>query len=225
MGNAAISRLNSAAAAGDYGVLLHVGDIAYTKGDTCIWDNFFRELEGATSRVPYMVAVGNHEHYYNFSAYRTRFSMPGMAASNENLWYSFDYGGVHVAVFSSEHDLEMQAPWLKADLEKAVKNRAVVPWIVVMAHKPMYCSTDDYYDCKVGSKKIATVMEPLLKEASVDLYLAGHLHNYERSWPVFNGTVTAKSYVNPKATVHAVVGMAGDVEGLTDRCASSRLAC
>jgi len=217
-GNATITRLNSAAEAGDYSLLLHVGDIAYTGGDTCIWDNFFRELEGATSRVPYMVAVGNHEHFYNFSAYRTRFSMPGPAAqASENLWYSFDYGGVHVAVFSTEHDFELQTAWLQADLAKAAKNRATVPWIVAMAHKPMYCSTDDYFDCKLGNLKIAAVMEPLLKEAGVDLFLAGHLHNYERSWPVFNGTVTAKSYSNPTATVHAVVGMAGDVEGLTDR--------
>jgi len=177
-GNATIARLNSAALAGEYSMLLHVGDLAYTKGDTCIWDSFFRELEPATSSVPYMVAVGNHEHYYNFSAYRTRFSMPGqLAESNQNLWYSFDYGGVHVAVFSTEHDLETQAEWLKQDLQKAEKNRHMVPWIIVMAHKPMYCSTDDYYDCRVGSHRIADTMEPLLKQSSVDLFLAGHLHN------------------------------------------------
>ena len=32
---------------------------------------------------------------------------------------------------------------------------------------------------------------------------------------MFNGTVTATSYADPTATVHAVVGMAGDVEQLT----------
>ena len=43
----------------------------------------------------------------------------------------------------------------------------------------------------------------------------GHLHNFERSWPVYNGSVAAKSYSSPAATVHMVVGMAGDDEGLT----------
>lgn len=216
-GNATITRLGEAAQAGAYSMLLHIGDIAYTKGDTCIWDNFFRELENATARVPYMVAVGNHEHYYNFSAYRTRFTMPGMAAATQNLWYSFDFGGVHVAAISTEHDLKQQAVWLREDLQRAAANREAVPWIVVMAHKPMYCSTDDYFDCKIGSHKIAASIEAILQETSVDLYLAGHLHNYERSWPVFNGTVTAKSYTKPKAPVHVVVGMAGDIEGLTDK--------
>jgi hypothetical protein len=36
------------------------------------------------ARVPYAVAPGNHEHYYNFSGYRHRFDMPRKAIS-ENL--------------------------------------------------------------------------------------------------------------------------------------------
>lgn len=76
-----------------------------------------------------------------------------------------------------------------------------MPWIVVFAHKPLYCSTgrlittvqkltvlvDDYYDCKVGGPKvIAPEIEPLLKENNVDLFLAGHLHNYERRFLFFH---------------------------------------
>lgn len=216
-GNATINRLGEEAKKGSYSMLLHAGDIAYTGGEACIWDNFFQQMEAATSRVPYMVAPGNHERHYNFSGYRSRFSMPGeMAAQTENLWYSFDYGGVHVASFSTEHDLELQVDWLRADLQKAAANRAQVPWIVVMAHKPLYCSTNDYYDCQVGCQKIANAVEQILQDASVDLFLAGHLHNYERTWPVFQGNVTAKGYNNPSAPVHLVIGMAGDDEGLTD---------
>jgi hypothetical protein len=56
------------------------------------------------------------------------------------------------------------------------------------------------------------------------------LHNYERTLPVFNGTSTCNGsrthgeissdggcYDRPNATVHVVVGNAGDDEGLTDR--------
>lgn len=216
-GNATINRLNEEAKKGSYSLLLHAGDIAYTGGEACIWDNFFQQLQDTTARVPYMVAPGNHESHYNFSAYRSRFSMPGDAVQNENLWYSFDYGGVHVTSYSTEHDLELQVDWLRGDLQKAASNRAQVPWIVVMAHKPLYCSTNDYYDCQVGCLKIANVVEQILKDASVDLYLAGHLHNYERTWPVFQGKVAAQSYTNPAAPVHIVIGMAGDDEGLTDK--------
>ena len=65
------------------------------------------------------------------------------------------------------------------------------------------------------SSFIAPEIEPLLKQYKVDLALFGHLHNYERSYPVFNGTVSAQSYDDPEATVHMVNGMPGDDEGLT----------
>lgn len=49
--------------------------------------------------------------------------------------------------------------------------------------------------------------------------MAGHLHNYERAFVTYNGTVTSKTYSNmqPGQYLHAVAGMAGDNEGLTDK--------
>lgn len=218
-----------------------------------------REMEPAAARVPYMVCVGNHEHYFNFSGYLNRFAMPagsspvsgpispskattidlalsGVAAQAEpapappttmlptqlytqyyhNLWHSYNHGGVHFLAYSTEHNLTMQLPFIEADLAAAAANRAAVPWIVVYGHRPIYCSTDDYYDCNVkGPKELGPALEPLLKKYGVDLYLAGHLHNYERSFPTLNGTRTESSYNKPNATVHVVVGMAGNIEGLT----------
>ena len=43
-----------------------------------------REMEPTVSAVPYQVCVGNHEHYYNFSGYRHRFSMGAQAALPES---------------------------------------------------------------------------------------------------------------------------------------------
>jgi hypothetical protein len=49
-------------------------------------------------------------------------------------------------------------------------------------HRPIYCSTDDSYDCGVnGPLKLGPVLEPLLLKYRVDLALFGHLHNFERS--------------------------------------------
>merc|ERR1712183_565997 len=64
---------------------------------------------------------------------------------------------------------------------------------------------------------IRHVFEPLFQEFGVDVYLTGHLHNYERTWPVYNGTIEQQTYDKPKSTVHVVIGSAGDDEGLTDR--------
>ncbi|CAK8992480.1 unnamed protein product [Durusdinium trenchii] len=213
-GNATIASL---AADSTYSMLLHAGDIAYTGGDENIWDHFMKEIEPIARERPYMVCVGNHEHFNNFTGYEVRFTMPGAAASNGNLWYSFDYGGVHFMTFSTEHHLNIQLPFIKADLEIASANRETVPWIVVFAHKPLYCSTNDYYDCEIHSLYLRKELEPLFQAYQVDLFLGGHLHNYERTWPVVQNVTVAKSYSNPKATVHAVIGNAGDSEGLTNR--------
>ena len=67
-----------------------------------------------------------------------------------NYFYSFDVGPVHVIGFSSEFyffveygwaQIAAQYQWLENDLKEANKpeNRAVRPWIVTMAHRPMYC--------------------------------------------------------------------------------------
>lgn len=43
----------------------------------------------------------------------------------------------------------------------------------------------------------------------VDMVIQGHEHSYERLWPVYNETVTAKNYIDPKASVHIITGKAG----------------
>ena len=53
-------------------------------------------------------------------------------------------------------------------------------------------------------------VEPLLMQHGVDLALWGHVHAYERLWPVygdlvFNGTAE-EPYTNPGAPVHLTSG-------------------
>ena len=221
-GNATIAALAEGATSGEFAAIVHAGDIAYTSGNQAIWDEYMREMEPAVSAVPYQVAPGNHEHYYNFSGYLHRFSMlADDKTSINNLYNSFDIGGVHFVAFSTEHDYSPGSPqvqWMAADLAKV--DRSVTPWVVVFAHRPIYCSTSDFFDCQTnGPKNIGPSIEPILAKNRVDLYLAGHLHNYERTWPTYNGVVAARSYTNVTATVHVVVGMAGCDEGLTGRFA------
>jgi hypothetical protein len=45
-------------------LVLHVGDISYANGDPDIWDSFMDGIQPIASRVPYMVAIGNHEYGY-----------------------------------------------------------------------------------------------------------------------------------------------------------------
>jgi hypothetical protein len=136
-GNTTIARLAADVAGGSsaspFSMLIHVGDIAYTSGTQTVWDAFLNEMEPVAAAVPYQVCVGNHEHYFNFSGYLGRFAMaaatPGPHATRRlparassppldvnNLYFSFDFGGVHFVVYSTEHDLTEQIAFMHADL-------------------------------------------------------------------------------------------------------------
>ena len=56
---------------------------------------------------------------------------------------------------------------------------------------------------------LAFSLEPVFYDSGVDLIIEAHEHSYERLWPVYNETVTAKNYSDPKAPVHIISGAAG----------------
>ncbi|KAG1669121.1 Acid phosphatase type 7 [Nymphon striatum] len=126
-------------------------------------------------------------------------------------------------------DASKQVPYMvssgnhEVGLSKAAEpeNRKKHPWIIIMGHHPMYCSTTDKDDCtfgysltRVGVPFVHWLgMEPLLKEYGVDLAIWAHEHIYERMWPVYNLKVYNGSYsapyTNPGAPTHIVTGSAG----------------
>ncbi|CAG2184278.1 unnamed protein product, partial [Oppiella nova] len=94
------------------------------------------------------------------------------------------------------NQIDVQYKWLENDLKEATKpeNRAVRPWIITMAHRPMYCSTDDSDDCtrkeSIIRKGIPVVkaygLEDLFYQYGVDVEIWAHEHIYERMWPVYD---------------------------------------
>jgi hypothetical protein len=42
--------------------LLHIGDVSYARGIGALWDAFMTQIQEIAARVPYMVAIGNHEY-------------------------------------------------------------------------------------------------------------------------------------------------------------------
>ena len=53
-----------------------------------VWDCFGEQVEPLAAEVPFMVGVGNHDMFYNGSAFATRFHMPWEASQGEkgNFW-------------------------------------------------------------------------------------------------------------------------------------------
>ncbi len=76
---------------------------------------------------------GNHESKYDFAGFRHRFDMPVVAPlatgtgtgtgsgpgtstaqpGANNLWHSYEYGGVYFVAMSTEHDYEVGSEQLK----------------------------------------------------------------------------------------------------------------
>jgi len=233
-----LARLQVEAQKGMYDAVLHIGDFAYDMDseNALVGDAFMRQIEAIAGYLPYMTCPGNHEEKYNFSNYRERFSMPG---GNESLMYSINIGPMHIISISTEvyyflnygiKPLVFQYDWLEEDLINAnlPQNREKQPWIVVVGHRPMYCSNLNTDDCthhetltRVGLPFFHFFgLEDILYNYGVDLEIWAHEHSYERLWPIYDYQVYNGSYeepyVNPKAPVHFVTGSAGCKEGRED---------
>ncbi|XP_029643331.1 acid phosphatase type 7-like [Octopus sinensis] len=203
-----------------YTSIFHIGDIAYNlaSNDGIVGDIFLSKLKNMVSRIPYLTVPGDHESFDNYEHYRHRFSVPNQdwpALSNQ-LWYSLDIGVVHVISLETEHfmrnDLAMkdQLDWLKNDLIKANANREQVPWIFVLAHRPLYCSAENLMeDCASDNSKVRAALEKILFTYGVDLILSGHEHCYERTWPIYQKRVLAYNYKDAPGPVHIVIGTFG----------------
>jgi len=223
------------------GDLSYADDFYLRKNDTYegSWNRWQDLMTPITSASPYMTLPGNHEctcteatpflcpgYQRNFTAYRQRFRMPSKESFGvQNLWWSMDYGNVHWIQINTETDYPNspmgpgtfynagpfgeQMVWLLNDLQKAAANRANVPWIIVSGHRPLYSSGHE-------NKPVIAAFEALLLKFNVDIFFAGHVHWYERTWPLQKGgAVTANNYIQPQGIVHIINGAAGNIEGLS----------
>jgi len=198
------------------------------------------------NETPYMTLPGNHETscsennqtlcsfgQLNFTSYRERFHMPitQSGAPAGSMFYSFDYGLVHFINMDTEVDYPDspegpgsflnsgpfgdQRAWLEADLKKAVANRDNVPFIFMAGHHPWYASDCPNTDGSCWPAAQA-FFEPFILKYGVDMIILGHIHYYDRMWPIGkNGVVKQHDYINPSDPVYLISASPGNIEGLT----------
>jgi len=181
------------------------------------WDVWVQQIQPLASTMPYMVTVGNHEEFFNFTSYINRFTMPGdsQKGGNGNFLYSFDYGNVHLLSMDTESEYSPGSPqytFIEQDLA-AARNDPNIVWLMVAGHRPYYSSDADEYGSHSPGGALLRYLEPLLIKYKVDLILTGHMHCYERTYPVNNGTIHAtpgqKVFTNPDLPIYIVQGTAG----------------
>lgn len=196
--------------------MIHVGDIAYdlSSKSSTVGDDYMATVQPLAHYFPYMVCAGNHETTDNYYNYLQRFDMP-----NTKFYYTFTIGyirflAIHTEAFISETDmLPSMMAYIKTVLNRSASDKATYPWLIVFGHRPMYCSSKAKADaCGPEANTIKQNLEGLFKQYNVDIYINGHVHNYQRTTPVYQGTATSSStnyYINAKSTLYVTTGGSG----------------
>ncbi|XP_077228082.1 nucleotide pyrophosphatase/phosphodiesterase-like [Tasmannia lanceolata] len=213
----------------NYDIVFHIGDMPYSNGFLSQWDQFTEMVEPIASKVPYMVASGNHERDWPDSGSfypttdsggecgvpaETMFYVP--AENRAKYWYPADYGMFHFCIGDTEHDWREgseQYQFIEKCLAKA--DRQKQPWLIFAGHRVLgYSSALDY--AKQGSFEEPmgrSSLQKLWQKYRVDIAFFGHVHSYERTCPIYeNICVNSEDkdfsgIVN--GTIHVVTGGGG----------------
>ena len=191
--------------------VLALGDYSYTSTATC-WLNTINPIKSITR-----INIGNHENDANEgnSQYMSAFGL-------SKQYYSFDYVNAHVLTMASEISFSKgsaQYNFVENDLKTAAANPNI-KWIIVNYHRVMYTSpnTCSASTCE-GSSSLRDAYQPLFDKYRVDLVLQGHVHNYQRTFPLKYDTVSpssptrtstsTSSYTDPEGEIFVTVGTGG----------------
>jgi acid phosphatase type 7 len=161
---------------------------------------------------PWAVNLGNHETYDTANGIvaisaRYRFhGMPFPVGSPDDIWYfSYEVGPAHIISVSSFYPggfgpASPLTVWLKKDL--ATVDRSRTPWLLVSLHAPWYNSNTEHQG---DGEAMRVALEPVFIAAGVNAIFCGHVHSYERSYPVNNNAVVPAG----QGIVHFNLGDAG----------------
>jgi 3',5'-cyclic AMP phosphodiesterase CpdA len=154
--------------------MLILGDVAYEDGTLEQFEhNVFDVYQDLFRSFPVFPISGNHEYETaDAAAFREVFVLPenGGPAGVER-WYSYDWGPIHFVALDTELVNAEQQAWLDADLAATTQ-----PWKVVYLHKPPFSSGVHGSDLAVRDRFVPTFVRH-----GVQLVLAGHDHDYERT--------------------------------------------
>jgi hypothetical protein len=199
-------------------IVFALGDYSYKSTGSC-WFNKIAPIDSITR-----IAIGNHEddNFEGFNGYMSHFGL-------SQTYYSYDYENVHVLVMDSDRVSYLsgspQYKFVLNDLQAASQNPDI-DWIIVYFHRPIYTSPS----ASAPSTSIRDPYHPLFDQYGVDLVLAGHNHNYQRTFPLnynldrpSNPVVTStleNDYVNPQGVIFAIVGTGGaSLNAISDKAA------
>jgi 3',5'-cyclic AMP phosphodiesterase CpdA len=114
--------------------------------------------------------------------------------------FSFDYGNAHWTVLDSNPYMEWSNPELRDWVAKDLAAAANATWRFVAFHHPGFNSATEH-----TNDQWMRVLSPVFEAGNVDVVFAGHVHNYQRTYPL--------TFVPKRQENGAVLGPRGEVAG------------
>jgi len=150
----------------------------------------------------------------------TRTPLPPATTANRSF-YSLDFGkALHFAMFDTESVLDVSdvsganVAWLKEDLGVAAVGGS--KWLLAGGHRPLFCTNGGYGSSNKDCHGMAKILQAQVQDvfAGVDVVLGSHMHGYERTQAIRNGTaVPSNGTASTGAPVYIVNGAGGNREG------------
>jgi len=93
--------------------------------------------------------------------------------------FSFEYGNAHWLILDADNYVDFTdktlLDWIKEDLNKAQASE----WRFVLFHHPGFNSSIEHFE-----QQQTRLLAPLFEAGKVDVVFTGHVHNYQRSYPL-----------------------------------------
>jgi predicted phosphodiesterase len=120
--------------------------------------------------------------------------------------FSYDYGNAHWTVIDSDTYVDWTDSTLKDWVKKDLETSKNATWHFVMFHHPGFNSALEH-----NEQQQMRLLTPIFEKAKVDVVFNGHVHNYQRSFPlnfkpIKNGTMLVGGRDNKTVRGRVVVG-------------------
>lgn len=177
---------------------IHAGDQVDNGDRFSDWvGQFLPQGQPFMSKYNVYATIGNHER--DASSFHKYLGHP-----EKKRVFTVTYGNTQVIFFDSNQDMSVGSKYYK-ELEAELA-KASARWIIVTHHHCIYSSdNDDHGNTRFAKSTLGITrlqhLPALYEKYNVDLVFYGHVHTYERTWPILNNKVDHK-----KGVVYVQIG-------------------
>ncbi|MEO1450138.1 MAG: metallophosphoesterase, partial [Bacteroidota bacterium] len=177
--------------------VMHLGDVTDGGMEDHKFEWTYEYFTGITplaSRIPIFTVPGNGEK--DLYWYKKYHRLPG-----EEAFYKFRYGDAEFFMLNSNANEELVEGGKQYDWLKKALAQSTATWKFVAHHHCPYSSDEnDFGDTWAGKSSSQSDpkfgdLKKLYQSAGVDVVFYGHVHAFERSWPLTDGQVDTENGV------------------------------